>query len=136
MRIVFDTNVIVAGLVAEGLCREVIETHVPEHTPILSQALWNELVDTLRDKFQLSLDDLPVLHLYRRHAAWCEPEPLDTPVCRDPDDDWVLATALAGQAEVIVTGDNDLLTIGAFRGIAILSPRRFIESLQRPDEGS
>ena len=39
MRVVFDTNVIVAGLVAEGLCREVVEMHLPEHTPILSSAL-------------------------------------------------------------------------------------------------
>jgi len=55
VRIVFDTNVLVTGLVAEGLCRELIETHIPEHTPILSQTLWNELVGTLRDKFQLSI---------------------------------------------------------------------------------
>jgi putative PIN family toxin of toxin-antitoxin system len=134
VRIVFDTNVIVAGLVAEGLCREVIETHVPEHTPILSQTLWNELVEKLRDKFQLTLDDLPLLRLYHRHATWCEVGPLDTPVCRDPDDDWVLATALAGQAEAIVTGDDDLLSIGAFQGVVVLSPRQFIERMQRPDQ--
>lgn len=77
-----------------------------------------------------------MLHLYRRHAVWCEPEPLDSRVCRDPDDDWVLPTAVSGQVEIIVTGDNDLLTVEAFRGIAILSPRRFTKSLQRLDERS
>ncbi len=40
MRAVFDTNVVVAGTVAEGLCREILEIHVPEHTAILSQVLW------------------------------------------------------------------------------------------------
>ena len=127
MRVVFDTNVIVAGLVAEGLCREVVEMHLPEHTAILSSALWDELVEKLRQKFDFTIDDLPLLHLYRRHATWVEARPLDEPVCRDPDDDSVLATALAGEAEAIVTGDADLLSLQAFRGIAILSPRQFVE---------
>lgn len=127
MKVVFDTNVIVAGLVAEGLCREVVETHLPEHTAILSRVLWEELVEKLQEKFDLSSDDLPLLHLYRRHATWVEPDPLKERVCRDADDDWVLATALAGEVEAIVTGDDDLLSLRTFQGITILSPRQFIE---------
>ena len=88
-------------------------------------------MEKLRDEFSLALDDLPLLDLYRRHARWVEPEPLATPACRDADDDWVLATALAGQAEAIVTGDGDRLELGACQGVAILSPRQFIERLVR-----
>jgi putative PIN family toxin of toxin-antitoxin system len=131
VRVVFDTNVIVAGLVSEGLCHEVVETHLPDHSAILSRILWDELVEKLRDKFGLAVEDLPLLDLYRRHAAWVEPQPLATPACRDADDDWVLATAIAGQAEVIVTGDGDLLELVAYQGVAILSPRQFIERLVR-----
>jgi predicted nucleic acid-binding protein len=58
-----------------------------------------------------------------------QPTPLSSPVCRDADDDMVLATAVAGQAEVIVSGDADLLTLGAYEGIRILSPRQFVEML-------
>ncbi len=76
MRAVFDTNVVVAGIVAEGLCREILEVHMPEHTAILSQLLWDELMVTLRKKFGLTPDDLPILALYRQHAAWCEPAKL------------------------------------------------------------
>ncbi|HEX9670444.1 MAG TPA: putative toxin-antitoxin system toxin component, PIN family [Thermoanaerobaculia bacterium] len=54
---------------------------------------------------------------------------VEQPACRDPDDDWVLATAVAGEAEVIVTGDGDLLDLRSYRGIAILSPRAFLERL-------
>jgi predicted nucleic acid-binding protein len=54
-------------------------------------------------------DALPVLTLYLRHATWTDPPPLDRPVSRDPDDDWGLAAAVAGEAEAIVTGDEDLL---------------------------
>ena len=126
MRVVFDTNVIVAGIVAEGLCREILETHLPEHTPILAPILWAELVDKLRDKFGLRQEDLPALGLYRQHAEWCNPVPLAKPVCRDPDDDWVLTTAVTGGADAIVTGDRDLLSLKTCAGIAVLSPRQFV----------
>lgn len=132
MRIVLDTNVVVAGIVAEGLCREIVEAHLPEHRPILSGPLWEELVDKLREKFDLEADALPILTLYRRHATWVEVSPLEEPVCRDPDDDWVLATAVTGEAEVIVTGDDDLLTLGEHEGIVILTPRAFIGKLPSP----
>ena len=131
MRVVFDTNMIVAGIVAEGLCREIVEDHIPAHTPILSRQLWDELVEKLQTKFDLDPDGLPVLGLYRRLATWVEPVKLQPPICRDPDDDWVLATASAGEAEAIVSGDEDLLVLRRHRGVPILSPRRFLERLHR-----
>jgi putative PIN family toxin of toxin-antitoxin system len=130
VRVVFDTNVVVAGLVAEGLCREIVETLLPEHTPFLSDPLWHELVDTLAEKFDLTTADLPLLLLYRRLATWVVPAPLDPPVCRDPDDDVVLATAVVGRAEAIVTGDDDLLVLRSHAGIPILTPRQFLERLR------
>ncbi len=131
MKLVFDTNVVVAGIVAEGLCREILEVHVPEHDVILSQVLWDELVEILRRKFGLAPEDLPILALYRQHSTWCEPAALADAVCRDPDDDWVLATAVAGEAEAIVSGDADLLTLSSYLGIEIVSPRQFVSRRMR-----
>jgi len=51
-----------------------------------------------------------------------EPPALPQPVCRDPDDDEVLALAIAAQADLIISGDNDLLVLQQFNGIPILSP--------------
>lgn len=126
MRAVFDTNVVIAGLVARGLCYEILALHVPQHRPILSRQLWDELTEKLHDKFELAPAELPLLALYRRHALWVEARALPEPVCRDPDDDWVLATAIAGEAEVIVSGDPDLLDLESHEGIRILTPRQWL----------
>jgi len=135
LKVVFDTNVLVAGLVAEGLCREIVETHLPAHTPLLSEPLWEELEAVLREKFDLEPAELPLLELYRRQASWVEPPSLEGNVCRDPEDDWVLATALAGEADAIVSGDRDLLDLVSFEGIPILSPRGFLEAQLEVHEG-
>ena len=63
--------------------------------------------------------------LLRSETEIVEPAPLPAPVCRDPDDDWVLATAVTGACRCIVTGDKDLLTVGGYDGVRILEPRAF-----------
>ena len=131
MTIVVDTNVMVAGIVTEGLCREILEVQMPEHEVVLSQVLWDELVVTLQRKFALAPETLPILALYRQHSTWCEPSAITPEVSRDPDDDCVLATAVAGGAEAIVSGDADLLTLSSDRGIEMLSPRQFVSRQMR-----
>ena len=51
-------------------------------------------------------------------------------VCRDPEDDAVLSAAVEGRAEVIVTGDDDLLALEQYEGIAIVTPRAFLEMIK------
>ena len=58
---------------------------------------------------------------YTRLAEIVEPAPLAVPVSRDPDDDVVLATALAARATLIVSGDQDLLVLGTFADVRILN---------------
>ena len=53
-------------------------------------------------------------------------------VCRDPKDNPVLEAATAGDADLIVTGDEDLLVLNPFRGIQILKPADFIQRLDKP----
>ncbi len=69
-----------------------------------------------------------ILAEFRARITLVKPATLDSPVCRDRDDDTVLATAIAAQARVIVTGD-DLLALKSPQGIAILTPRQFLEPL-------
>jgi putative PIN family toxin of toxin-antitoxin system len=51
-------------------------------------------------------------------------------VCRDPDDDAVLAAAIEGRATALVTGNADLLSLGEYEGILIVTPRVFLELMK------
>ncbi len=66
-------------------------------------------------------------------AEVIDPPPLAHPVCRDKDDDAVLALAIAAQADMVISGDDDLLCLDSFEGIPILTPalalQRVLESL-------
>jgi putative PIN family toxin of toxin-antitoxin system len=129
--VVFDTNVLVAALVAKGLCQEAVETALVSHTVASSEPLLTELSDTLRRKFDLGPATTAFLTRLRRHVRLVVPAALPKPVSRDPDDDIVLGTALAARATLIVTGDQDLLILRSYRKVPIVTPRAFLESLPR-----
>lgn len=129
MIVVFDTNVFVAALVAKGLCHEVVVRGLGSCTVATSPALLDELERTLRTKFTLGAASKAFLEQLRVRVRLVEPTPLRSPVSRDADDDVVLATAVAAEAAVIVTGDADLLVIGRHDGIDIVSPRGFLSRL-------
>ncbi len=129
MRIVCDTNVLIAALVANGLCRDIVKRRLPLHDLFTSKELLGELEDTLRRKFRAEPRDVPFVKAYGARAALVTPSKLRRRVCRDPDDDLVLATAMAANAHCILTGDEDLLVLRRFEGIAIVSPRSFVEAM-------
>lgn len=131
MKVVCDTNVLVAALVADGLCRDIVKRRLLQVELFTSTALLRELATTLRLKFRVDPYELPILAAYRERASMVRPARLARPICRDPDDDLVLATAKAAGAQVILTGDRDLLVLEHFEGVAILSPRAFVESIDR-----
>ena len=131
MRVVVDTNVLIAGLVAEGVCRDIVKRRLPACELLTSRVLLDELAEKMREKFGLDPQNLPLLQIYQDAATVLKPKSLLKPVCRDPDDDELLAIALAGKAEIILTGDKDLLTLKQFQGVKILSPRQFVEWMDR-----
>jgi putative PIN family toxin of toxin-antitoxin system len=127
--VVLDTNALVAALVAEGLSREVVHRSARLRALASSAALIDELDEVLRRKFAVTPATAAFVVAFRQQARLVEPAMLPGPVCRDPDDDLVLATAVAAGADAIVTGDDDLLVLRTYRGIAIVSPRAFLERL-------
>jgi hypothetical protein len=129
--VVFDTNVVIAALVANGLCREVLHRAIRLRILATSDPLLNELDATLRERFHITPSVAAFLDLFRASIRVVEAKPLPERACRDATDDMVLAAAVAAEADAIVTGDQDLLVLGSYNGIAIVSPRSFLERLDR-----
>ena len=127
MRVVFDTNVLYAAFAAKGFCEELVDEAAGACELIWSDTLREEFESILARRHEIGPATRVALAAYVDLCEFAEPEPLSERICRDADDDVALATALAGKADVIVTGDNDLLVLKTFRGIGILSPRKFLE---------
>ena len=128
MKLVLDTNVLIAALISRGVCADLLEHCVLRHEMVSSDFIMNELRRHLVGKFKydtVAADEAVALLLSQMEIV--TPKALPQPVCRDGDDDFILATAITGQAECIVTGDKDLLVLRQYEGIEIVSPSDFAE---------
>ncbi len=126
MKLVLDTNVLIAAFIARGLCSDLLEHCAVHHDIVLSEPILSEFSRTLERKFGFGVREVRAAdHLLRSRFLLVPPAFLEGPVCRDPDDDVILATALAASAAAVVTGDRDLLDLKSFRGVTILSPSEF-----------
>ena len=137
MRIVADTNTVLSGLLWQGSPRRLLDlARQRAFTLCTSPTLLAELAEVIaRDKFgqrvlAAGLAATSLVQDYERLADIVEPQPLPAPVCRDPDDDHVLACALAAQATLIVSGDKDLLDLHPHQGILILPAAAALQRLE------
>jgi len=127
MKVVLDTNVLVAAMIARGVCADLFERVIADHELILSPHILGEFEYVMTSKFKFNKARIErSLALFRRVGQIVIPEPLAEPVCRDRDDDSVLALAQKSSADCLVTGDDDLLILGEFHRIPIISPRAFL----------
>ena len=129
MRAVLDTNVVVAALLWRGPPHVLLEKVRDGDLLLVSSAtLLAELADVLgRDKFAavLARTETSIEHVlreFRQLVELIESPPLPQRICRDADDDQLLALAQTANVDMLVSGDNDLLQIGAFAGIPIVTP--------------
>jgi uncharacterized protein len=130
-RIVVDTNALVSRLLLpSSVSAQAVRKAVDSSTLLVSEATMNELADVLaRPKFDryISLEDRQqFLRLLGRLADFV---PIVYPVraCRDPKDDKFLEVALNGEADLILTGDADLLALNPWQGIAIVQPAEYLK---------
>lgn len=128
---VLDTNVLVSALLFGGLPEALLRRGLEGgFVMVSSEVLLDELEDVLirrfafaRSRARLTRDEL--------EAVVDLGDPQTVPrASRDPDDDHVIAAALTGAADVIVTGDKDLLVLEEHEGVAILTPRSFSDALR------
>jgi len=127
MRVVFDTNVLIAAFLTEGLCSVLLTrarrkefelfvcpTILEEFERILSRKI-KAPQDLVREALEIILEASETIHPAKKIQG----------ICRDQDDDQILACALSAEADYLVSGDKDLLEIGCFERLKIISPREF-----------
>jgi putative PIN family toxin of toxin-antitoxin system len=136
LRVVLDTNILIsAAIVPEGPSAGTLAAWAAGSFELaLSAAILTELSRVLRypriaRRLNWSPDDEQTFM-----APLLQPELQVSPVreitvCRDPADNRVLEAAVAGQADYIVSGDLDLLALGEFEGIPIVTPAQFLAIL-------
>lgn len=124
-----DTNVFVSGVFFSGPPHRILEAW---RNGTIELVLSSEILDEyervghrLAAQFP-GVDLSPFLQLLATHAHLVEAEPMEQQICTDPDDDMFLACALAGQAQLVVTGDRALLKVSGYQGIRILRPSMFV----------
>ena len=128
MRAVFDTNVLVAAFVAEGICSRLLtRSRRKQFHLIVCPVILQEFDRVLIKKFSTTRNEArSALQIVSQavHSV-VHPSQFVQSVCRDPDDDAILACALEARADYLVTGDVDLLELRVFEGVRIVTPRDF-----------
>ena len=115
MRLVLDTNVLVASLTGKAAPRHLVAL-LADLLHVLSRPMFAQ---RLRDAGLTAPDLVDDL---RRIALVVSPPVVPRVIVKDPDDDHVLACAIVASADLIVSGDSDLLELRAYQGIPILKP--------------
>jgi uncharacterized protein len=131
LRFVFDTNVIVSSvLLAGSVPRRAFDKALDRGTMLISAPVLLELSEVLSreklNKYLLESERMRFLVALLRETELVEITTSVT-VCRDAKDDKFLELAVSGNADYIVSGDEDLLVLNPFRGIPILTPRNFLD---------
>ena len=137
IKAVLDTNVLVSGLVAEqGAPRQILDAWLEGHyTPVTSLYLVEELMHVLSypriaRRVHLNEEELAAILAGLLSTAEITPGNLRLPgVTRDPKDDPVVACGIEGGADYIVSGDQDLLVLGTYAGIRVVTPRQCADML-------
>ena len=118
MRVVLDTNVFVSGVFFTGPPYRI---HSP---PILEE--YKRVGETLASQFP-DIDLERFFYLLMLNAEVVPSQRLAEPVCTDPDDDKFLACALTSGAKYVISGDKHLLDASGYKGLEVISPRRFVD---------
>lgn len=132
MRVVLDTNVLLAAMMGSGFCHELL--HFLLESESVTVVLSEHILDEFRrhaSRFRAPASDVDeAVRLLRRAAEIVEPAAVEAPDLKDRDDVPVLGTAAAAKADALVTGDKELLALGRFHDVPILSPRDLYERLR------
>ena len=135
LKVVVDTNVLISGLLGSGSSSAILDIwRNKRFVLVISSDLLNELIVSLvKPKISKRFSKIvsqSLLELIEERAVFIDPK-IKLEVCRDSKDNKVLECAVEGNADIIVTGDNDLLSLHPFRGVDILPPSELLKRLKK-----
>jgi putative PIN family toxin of toxin-antitoxin system len=129
-RLVVDSNVWISALAFGGAPRQVFEAIVLGGLRLVVSA---EVLTEVRRVVVVKVPDFAgdveaLVGVMQDHLEVVSLGSITIDVCRDPDDNRVLETAILGQAAAIVSGDKDLLVLEGYEGVAIVTPQEWLSS--------
>lgn len=132
MRVFPDTNVLVSAFATRGLCADLLGIVILEHDLVVGALVLHEMRRVLRQKLKLPPTQVRDIESFlREYETVRRPRRHLSLGLRDPDDEWIVASAVAGKVDVLVTGDADLLAAANGAPVRLLSPRECWEALRR-----
>ena len=133
MRAVLDTNVVISAIFFGGMPLKIVRAAFAKKVELVaSRAVlreYREVAERLHVQFP-SVNYRRPLSILESKLTIVRPVLLGETVCRDPDDDAIIACALGGKAKVICSGDDDLLALNGFRGLEIMQPSDFCQRMK------
>ncbi len=127
-KIVLDTNVLISALLFGGLPREILDRVLAEEiVAVTSPALIEELLRTLKQKFGFSDEELAAMQEEMLDVFTVVVPEMTLNILKDEPDNRVLEAAVSGACVTIITGDKELLALGSYKGIAIVSVAEYMQ---------
>jgi putative PIN family toxin of toxin-antitoxin system len=131
VRVFLDTSVLVAAFATRGVCADLLRVVLAEHDPLVSEHVLRELRRVLAAKLGLPASRIREIEVFlRSEAEVVDPQQAAAWPQSDPADRWIVAGALAGRADVLVTGDHDILDIADQLPFRTTNPRGFWELIK------
>ena len=131
MRVFLDTNVLVSAFATRGLCADLLRHVLVEHELVVGEVVIAELKRVLTQRLEVPRPPVDEIErLLRDHEVVHKPRAHLKLGLDDPNDEWVVASASAGEADVLVTGDADILSAADRIPMPVLSPRGFWNHLR------
>ena len=126
MKVILDTNVILAAFAGRGLAHALFELCLEKHEIIISEHILSEVQRNLQKKLKMPKDKIGIIIGYlREFCILSDYKRLDKMTCRDKDDDKILGLSEVAKPNYIITGDKDLLALEEFHSVPIITPREF-----------
>ncbi|MEI6437268.1 MAG: putative toxin-antitoxin system toxin component, PIN family [Candidatus Omnitrophota bacterium] len=126
MRVVFDSNVLVAAFATHGVCHDLFEYCLRNTTIVCSDFIAAEVERILVSKIKTPAKTASeIIEYLKIQTEWVTPDNKYVEGLRDPNDQMIIATALSGEADFLITGDKDLLVLKQVKKTVMILPRDF-----------